>query len=174
VSDGLNTILGAAIVGAGGTLILDLSAAPLSRLFGIPAANWALVGRWVGHMQQGRFRHENIGEAAPIEGERALGWIVHYAIGVGYGLLLVGLCGAEWLRQPTPLPPIFLALGLLAAPFFVMMPSMGSGVAGARTPRPNLTRLKSLVGHGVFGLGMYATVLLLAAARGYLLTGPAL
>jgi hypothetical protein len=67
-----------------------------------------------------------------------------------------------------------LALGLLAAPFFVMMPAMGSGVAGARTPRPNLTRLKSLVGHGVFGLGMYATVLLLAAARGYLLTGPAL
>ena len=171
VTDGMEIILRAAIIGIGGTLILDLWATLLWRLFGVPAANWAMVGRWVGHMPTGCFLHENISKAAPISGELAIGWIVHYAIGISYGLLLVGLWGAEWLRQPTLLPPMILALGLLVAPYFIMMPGMGSGIAGAKTPKPNVTRLKSVVGHSVFGLGMYVTALLIEAARGHQLTG---
>jgi hypothetical protein len=97
---------------------------------------------------------------------------VHYAIGVGYGLLLVGLWGVEWLRQPTTLPPMILALGLLVAPYFIMMPGMGSGIAGAKTPKPNITRLKSVVGHSVFGLGMYVTALVAGAGFGHTLAAP--
>jgi hypothetical protein len=44
-----------------------------------------------------------------------------------------------------------------------MMPVMGMGIAGRRTPKPNITRLKSVMGHSVFGLGMYATGRLLAS-----------
>jgi hypothetical protein len=117
-------------------------------------------------MPRGHFIHENIGKAAPVSGELAIGWVVHYAIGIGYGLLLVGLWGAEWLRQPTLLPPMILALGLLVAPYLIMMPGMGSGIAGAKTPKPNVTRLKSLVGHSVFGLGMYVTALVAEAGFG--------
>jgi len=58
---------------------------------------------------------------------------------------------------------MILALGLLVAPYFNMMPGMGSGIAGARTPKPNVTRLKSIVGHSVFGLGMYVTALMIEA-----------
>ena len=126
------------------------------------------MGRWVGHMPAGRFAHENIGKAAPVSGEHAIGALVHYAIGIGYGLLLVGLWGAEWLRQPTLLPPMILALGLLVAPYFIMMPGMGSGIAGAKTPKPNMTRLKSVVGHSVFGLGMYVTALMIEAGLGHI------
>jgi hypothetical protein len=108
-----------------------------------------MVGRWVSHMRPGRFVHEKLGQAAPVSGELAIGWIVHYVIGIAYGLLLVVLWGADWLRQPTILPPMILALGLLVAPYFVMMPGMGSGIARAKTPKPNVTRLKSAVGHSV-------------------------
>jgi hypothetical protein len=167
----MEIVLWAAIIGIGGTVVLDLWAAALSRLFAIPATNWAMVGRWVGHMPAGRLVHENIGEAAPVSGEHAIGWIVHYVIGILYGLLLVGLWGAEWLTEPTLLPPMILALGLLVAPYFIMMPGMGSGIAGAKTPKPNVTRLKSVVGHSVFGLGMYLTALMVGAARGYQFTG---
>jgi len=62
-----------------------------------------------------------------------------------------------------PPPKIFLALGLLFAQYFIMTPGMGSGVAGANTARPNLTRLKGLVGHSVFDIGMYVTALKLQA-----------
>lgn len=60
---------------------------------------------------------------------------------------------------------LLLAWALLVAPYFLMMPGMAPGVAGARTPKPNVTRLKSLVGHSVFGLGMYATALAFAATQ---------
>ena len=130
------------------------------------------MGRWVGHMPRGHFIHENIGKAAPVSGERAIGWVVHYVIGIVYGLLLVGLWGVEWLRQPTLLPPMILALGLLVAPYFIMMPGMGSGIAGAKTPKPNMTRLKSVVGHSVFGLGMYVTALVAEAVFGHPPTAP--
>jgi hypothetical protein len=161
------------LIGIGGTVVLDLWAALLQRFFGVPATNWAMVGRWVGHMPAGRFLHENIGKAGPVSGELAIGWVVHYAIGIGYGLLLVGLWGAEWLRQPTLLPPIILVLGLLVAPYLIMRPGMGSGIAGAKTPKPNVTRLKSLVGHSVFGLGMYVTALVAEAGFGHTLAAPA-
>jgi hypothetical protein len=61
---------------------------------------------------------------------------------------------------------MILALCLLVAPYFIMMPGMGAGVAGARTPKPNVTRLKSALGHSVFGLGMYVTALVIAAGLG--------
>jgi hypothetical protein len=164
----MEIVLSGVLIGIGGTVILDLWAAFMQRVFNVPATNWAMVGRWVGHMPRGQFVHENIGRAAPVSGERAIGWIVHYVIGIAYGLLLVGLWGVEWLREPTLLPPMILALGLLVAPYLIMMPGMGSGIAGAKTPKPNVTRLKSILGHSVFGLGMYATALMIEADIGHI------
>ncbi|HEX2255195.1 MAG TPA: DUF2938 domain-containing protein [Afifellaceae bacterium] len=166
VTEEMEVVLTAVLIGIGGTVILDLWSAFMQRVFNVPATNWAMVGRWVGHMPAGRFVHENIGKAAPVSGELAIGWIVHYVIGIAYGLLLVGLWGAEWLREPTLLPPMILALGLLVAPYFIMMPGMGSGIAGAKTPKPNVTRLKSIAGHSVFGLGMHVTALMIEAGVG--------
>lgn len=172
MTEAIEIVIGAVLIGIGGTVVLDLWAALLWRFFGVPATNWAMVGRWVGHLPRGHFIHENIGKAAPVSGEHATGWVVHYVIGIVYGLLLVGLWGVEWLRQPTLLPPMILALGLLVAPYFIMMPGMGSGIAGAKTPNPNLTRLKSVVGHSVFGLGMYMTALVAEAGLGHTLIAP--
>jgi hypothetical protein len=45
----------------------------------------------------------------------------------------------------------------VAAPFFLMQPGMGAGIAGARTPRPIATRMHSLTMHAMFGLGMYVS-----------------
>ncbi|MFC0808884.1 DUF2938 domain-containing protein [Ensifer sp. P24N7] len=165
----MEIVLYGAIIGIGGTVILDLWAAVMQRVFDVPATNWPRVGRWVGHMPAGRFVHENIGKAPPVRGEHAIGWMVHYVIGIVYGLLLVGVWGVEWLRQPTLLAPMILALVLLVAPYFLMMPGMGAGVAGAKTTQPNVTRLKSVVGHSVFGLGMYVTALVAERSLGRLL-----
>jgi hypothetical protein len=131
-------------------------------VLGVPIAGWPMVGRWLGNMPRGQFVQENMAAARPVNGEAAIGWIAHYAIGIGYGLLLLAFWGQGWLVQPTLPQPMILSWLLLVAPYFVMMPGMGSGVAGSKTPRPNVTRLKSLISHSVFGLGMYATALVLA------------
>lgn len=151
--------LRASIVGIGGTVAMDVWAVTLQRLVGTPATNWPMVGRWLGHMPKGRFHHENMGAAAAIGGEAAIGWMFHYGIGIAYGLMLVAVNGNAWLVEPTVLPAVLLSLVLLAAPYFVMMPGLGFGIAGSKTPKPNVTRLKSVLAHTMFGLGMYATAL---------------
>ncbi|HTM97055.1 MAG TPA: DUF2938 domain-containing protein [Croceibacterium sp.] len=144
-------------MGVGGTIVLDLWALLLTRVFNVPATNWAMVGRWLGNMPRGVFAHRSMAEAPPVTGETAIGWAFHYAIGIGYGLLLLAVCGREWFERPTLLPPMILVWAALVLPYFVMMPGMGSGVAGARTARPNVARLKSLATHSVFGLGLYVS-----------------
>lgn len=158
----IGILVKAATVGIGGTLVLDLYALFLARVMGVPVTNWAMVGRWFGNMPRGQFVQTGMSKAEPVKGELAIGWIAHYAIGAGYGLLLLPLWGRVWLNHPTVLPPIFLSWVLLIAPCLVMMPGMGLGIAGRRAPRPNITRLKSMVGHSVFGFGMYATAVALS------------
>lgn len=160
----LEIIASAGLIGIGGTVVLDLVSWALERALGIPATNWAMVGRWVGNMPEGRFIQLDLKNARKVPGELAIGWIVHYAIGLGYGLLLVAITGVAWLQAPTPAAPIALVIVLLVLPYFVMMPGMGMGVAASRAANPNQVRLKSAAGHTVFGLGMYLAAALMATA----------
>jgi len=137
--DTADIILRAVLVGIGGTIVLDLYALQMQRMFSVPAGDWKMVGRWLGHMSKCEFVQTDIGQAEPVPGEHALGWTFHYVIGIAYGLLLVAIWGAGWLRQPGIAEPLILALALLVLPYFVMMPGMGMGMAGSRTPKPNVT-----------------------------------
>jgi hypothetical protein len=153
-------------IGAGATLATDLWAIARGLLLGVPAPDWGLVGRWIGHMPRGRFRHERIATAEPVRGERVIGWTAHYLIGITFAGLLLAICGLAWARQPTLAPALALGIGTVAAPFLLMQPGMGAGVAASRTPRPNSARLQSLLTHAVFGLGLYVAGLVLKSLSG--------
>jgi hypothetical protein len=90
------------------------------------------------------------------------GWCAHYAIGIIYAALLLAIWGLDWARHPTPLPALIVSLVALVAPFFIMQPGMGAGVAASKTPNPNAARLRSIVTHSVFGLGLYGSALFFA------------
>ncbi|KVD48736.1 DUF2938 domain-containing protein [Burkholderia ubonensis] len=143
------------LIGAGGTLVMDLWALFRRRAFGTPSLDYALVGRWLGHMASGRFRHASIVAAAPVRHERPLGWLAHYAIGIAFAGLPVALAGTQWISAPTLLPALAAGIGSVAAPFFVMQPAFGFGIAAARTPQPSVARRRSLVTHLSYGLGLY-------------------
>lgn len=155
-------IVRALIIGIGATAILDLWAILLKRLFAIPSPDWGLVGRWFGHFPQGRFVHEDIRAASPVPGETFIGWTAHYSIGIFYAVLLLVIWGLDWARQPTLLPALILALAALVAPLFIMQPGMGAGIAASRTPNPTQARLRSLMNHSIFGVGLYASAVLAA------------
>ena len=142
-------------IGAGATALMDLWAIARRRLFGIALPDYGLVGRWLAYMPRGRFRHASIKATACARSERAIGWIAHYLIGVVFAVLLLACFGPEWLQLPTLAPALLVGIGTVAAPFLVMQPGMGAGIAASRTPRPASTRLQSLVTHAVFGLGLY-------------------
>ena len=161
--EGLEFIARAVLIGIGATVLLDLWSLFATRAFGVTAPNWGLVGRWIGYLPRGRLIHDNIARTPPVRGERAIGWCTHYAVGIIYAALLLAIWGPGWARHPTPAPALILGVLTLIAPFFVMQPGMGAGIAASKTPNPNAARLRSLVAHTVFGIGLYASALLTAA-----------
>jgi hypothetical protein len=152
----METVALTLIVGIGATATTDLWALVRKRLFGVPPPNWALVGRWFAHMRHGRFRHDSIAAAPAARAERLIGWTAHYLIGIAFAGLLLCIWGVDWIHRPTIVPAFIVGLGTVAAPFLLMQPGMGLGIAAGRTPRPWNARLHSLVTHAVFGLGLYA------------------
>ncbi|HEJ0401729.1 TPA: DUF2938 domain-containing protein [Serratia marcescens] len=141
-------------IGAGATLCMDLWALLLKRRFGIPSLDYALVGRWF---------HATIVTAPPRQGERKIGWILHYAIGIAFAFIPLGLAGIKWYAAPTPIVALLSGWLSLAAPFLVMQPALGFGVAAAKTANPRRARLLSLLTHTVYGLGLLIAARLLAA-----------
>jgi hypothetical protein len=149
-------------IGIGATLATDLWALALRSVLGLRPLDWALVGRWLGHLPRGRFVQPHIAQAEPIPGERAIGWLAHYTIGVVFATTLLALAGPDWARRPSLLPALGFGVVTVIFPYALLMPGLGAGFAAARTPTPNLMRLRSLLTHAVFGLGLYASASLCA------------
>lgn len=143
------------VIGVGATALLDAWAIARRHAFGTPHPDYGLVGRWIGHFARGRFRHESIRAATPVRGELVIGWTAHYLVGIAFATVLLWGWGLAWVREPSLGPALVVGIGSVAAPFLVMQPGMGAGVAARRTPNPRAARLQSLVSHTVFGLGLY-------------------
>jgi hypothetical protein len=153
----MSFLLCSVILGFGATAFIDLWSILRVRLFKVAPPNFGLVGRWLVHCSRGRFHHQSIAASAQINHELIIGWIAHYVIGTVFAGLLLLICGVQWLQHPTI--PSALAVGFVTvlAPFFIMQPGMGAGIAASRMPRPNPARLQSLITHGLFGVGLYIT-----------------
>ena len=153
----LHLVLVALAVGVGATVSIDLWNLALQRFLGVASLNYRLLGRWIGHMPRGVFRHRSIAAARATAFEHVLGWLAHYAIGVGLALAFTLWLAPGWLMQPTFAPALVYGVGTVVFPFFVMQPSLGLGVASAATPHPMRARVKSVLTHSVYGAGLYAS-----------------
>jgi len=149
------------LTGIGATVVMDIGSI-IQRAMKMQTLNYAMVGRWVGHIYRGQWTHQNIGKMPAIAGESALGWAIHYLTGVLFAALLVAVEGTEWLFAPRLLPAALVGTVTVVVPFLVMQPAMGAGIAASRTPSPWVNRLRSLLNHAIFGLGLYLSAVLIA------------
>ncbi len=155
MSTGATYFVGAVVVGLGATLFMDVWALFLKRAFNVPSPNYCLVGRWLRHMPEGTFMHASIAAAPQKRSECAVGWIAHYVLGTVYALVLVAFVSGSWLARPTLSPAILFGIGSVLVPYLIMQPSFGLGIAASRTPNPTQARLRSLMAHTAFGVGLY-------------------
>lgn len=146
---------GAVVVGIGAVLIMDLWNLFLRRAFNISSLNFCLVGRWLSHMLTGTFTHASIAAVPKRPVECTIGWTAHYLIGIAFAVLLVVVTSGSWLEGPSFLPALLIGIGTLPIPYFIVQPALGFGIAAAKTPNPSQARLKSLITHTVFGVGLY-------------------
>jgi hypothetical protein len=162
MSPSIEFLLRTLMIGVGATLMMDLWAL-LLRQIGIPSLNFALLGRWIGHLRHGQWTHDSIARATPVPGELLMGWTAHYAIGISFALLLLSTFGLKWARTPSLMPALLIGVVTVLAPLLILQPAMGAGIASTNTPTPILSSLKSLVTHTVYGLGLYLAALTTAA-----------
>lgn len=147
----------ALLTGIGATAVTDIWAIARKQFFGVPKPDYGLVGRWIAYMPRGTFRHNPIAASPPVQGEGLIGWTAHYLIGTAFAAGLLAIWGLEWIRHPSIGPALIVGICTVAAPYFLLQPGMGAGIAASRTPRPAAARLHSLVMHTIFGLGLYLT-----------------
>jgi len=149
------SLVSAIFMGLGATLTFDLWAMFLKHAFKITPSNICLVGRWLRYMPEGTFRHSNIMSAPQKSAECALGWIAHYMIGITFAVAFVAIVGNDWLQRSTLIPAIVFGVVTVMAPFFIMQPSLGFGFAASKMPNPAQARVRSLMNHAAFGVGLY-------------------
>jgi len=153
-------ILLALAVGFGATLVMDAWLVLRQRLFRTPALNYCFLGRWILHMPKGVFSHVNIADASKKPWECVLGRVAHYSIGAVLGVLMVLIVSPQWLQSPTIIPAVVWGIVTVGAPFFIMQPAFGFGVAASRLPNPRKARIQSLLTHAVYGVGLYLSAVL--------------
>ena len=154
------SLISAILIGLGATLTFDLWALFLKRVFKIAPSNFCLVGRWLLSIPEGIFKHSNIASAPKKSAECAIGWIAHYMTGILFAIAFVAMAGSNWLQHPTLIPAIIFGVVTVLAPFFIMQPLFGLGFAASKTSNPAQARLRSLMNHAAFGVGLYLFALL--------------
>jgi len=154
-------ILKVIIIGIGATLLMDIWSFLQRVLFNAKSLDYRLLGRWIGHFSNGQIAHNTILSSKEIPYEKAIGWLMHYLIGIGFTFLLVFIWGEEWLNEPTIIEGIYIGLLTMIAPFFIMQPCFGFGIAASKVPNPNVARFKSLLIHVIYGAGLYLFAVLM-------------
>jgi hypothetical protein len=156
-------LLGTMLVGLGATLISDLWALFLKHVFQIDPSIMCLIGRWLRYMPEGTFKHRNIRTTPQKSAECIVGWIAHYMIGIFFALTFIAFVGSGWLQHPTLIPAILFGIVTVSALFLIMQPSFGLGFAASRTANPAEARLRTLMNHVAFGVGLYLFGLLVSS-----------
>jgi hypothetical protein len=149
------SLISAILMGSGATLTFDLWALFLKYAFKLAPSDLCLVGRWLRYMPEGIFTHSNIASAPKKGAECIVGWIAHYLTGILFALAFVAFAGSDWLQHPTPILAIVFGVVTVMAPFFIVQPSFGLGFAASKLPNPTQARLRSLMNHTAFGIGLY-------------------
>lgn len=141
------------IVGILATLTMDVVAMIALRLGitgrGPRRTGPDLIGRWIGYLFQGKFRHTDILQTPPLRGERLLGFTAHYLIGIVLTIAYLGLLVVVH-ATPTALNAILYGTATTVLPWFLMFPSQGMGWLGWNAHLASI----SLFNHVVFGLGI--------------------
>ncbi len=156
----MDIIAAGVLAGLLGTLAMDTLNLLFARTGLLIKIDVKMIGRMAVGWSRGRFRYGHPDEMKRVANETLYGYLMHYGIGVGLAVPYV----VGWdLLVGGPVSPIWtLAYGLATtvASYFFVLPSMGLGVLGRKSPENIKVPLSSLANHLFFGVGMVAGIAL--------------
>ena len=156
----MDLVVTGVVAGVLGTLVMDSLNHLFARTGMLLRIDMRMIGRMSVGWAHGRFRYGSPGEMAQVANEKLYGYITHYTIGVGLAVTYV----LSWdLLVGGPASPVWaLVYGVATtvASLFFVLPSMGLGVLGRRSPEGIRSPLSSLANHLFYGVGIAVAVAL--------------
>jgi hypothetical protein len=148
------------VAGVLGTLVMDSLNHLFSRTGMLLKIDIGMIGRMSAGWARGRFRYLHPGEMEQVANELLYGYITHYAISVGFAVIY--MLGWDFLvgGPASPVWALVYGVATAVASLFVVLPSMGLGVFGRRSPEGIKAPLSSLANHFFFGVGIAVAVAL--------------
>lgn len=150
------------VIGVLATMLLDLIGILLNKVFHIPTTEWRYIGRWFGYMPKGIYAHNPIYKSTAIKHELAIGWGMHYLIGIIFSIFYFYLVVFILRQSPSLLSGSIFGIVTVIFPYFFMQPLLGYGVIASRHKRPIFTPVMSFLAHLTFGQLLYTAYLFLA------------
>ena len=142
------------IAGITACLAMDIFQRFLLITTGQLPSNWAVVGRWAFKvLRTARLYQPDIESTDEIKGEHTFGWVVHYAVGIGYALIYAEFMQKGLLTASLSDGLLFGFLSVIV-PWFFFLPVLGKGIMAKHTPAPAKVCILALANHCVFGIGM--------------------
>lgn len=151
-----------AVAGIGATVFTDVIGV-LRQGWRATNGFYGLVGRWIGLLPRAGFAHDDIRTSPPVAAETVLGWAAHALLGVVFGIGFALLFGAPALEAPQLWQGLSFGLGTVLVPWLIFQPLFGWGFAVSKTPEPCKMRMKGVITHSVFGVGLWLSALVLRA-----------
>ncbi len=142
------------VAGVLGTLAMDSLNLLFARTGMFSKIDVGMIGRMAVGWTRRHFRYGHPSEMKQVANEMLYGYITHYTIGVSLSLPYV--LGWDLLVGGPASPVWAIAYGVMTtvASYFFVLPSMGLGVFGRRSPEGIRLALSSLANHLFYGVGI--------------------
>ena len=137
------------------TIIFDLFNISLKFAYNIDKPKWNFLGRYFLGYKEGRYIRKSLQDDDDVENELLWGYIIHYLIGIIYGLFYVFI---NLLIFDYPSLLIAYVVGfitVLGAWCYLMPFAYNLGFFASKSDQQFKTLTQNLIGHFIFGTGLF-------------------
>jgi len=154
----MDLVITGVVAGVIGTLVMDALNLLFARAGILTKIDVAMIGRMAVGWTRGRFSYGHPNEMKSVEHELFYGYLAHFTIGIALAVPFV-LGWGNFVEGPiSPVWAVAYGLATTVASHFLVLPSMGLGVCGMRSPEGTKLALSSLANHLFYGVGIASGV----------------
>ena len=148
-------ILQGLISGLIATLIFDLFNQSLNIAYSIDKPKWNLLGRYFLGYKKGRFVRNSLVDDDEVKNELLWGYLIHYGIGIIYGLIYVILNNIFFDYPSIFIAYLFGFITVLGAWCYLMPFAYNLGFFASKSNQRFHILAQNLIVHFVFGTGLF-------------------
>ena len=137
------------------TLLFDLFQISLTFAYGINKAKWNLAGRYFAGVSKGKYFQEDIDNEPTVKNELFIGYVVHYLIGIIFGLTYV-IINSLFLPEPSLTLALIFGFFTVLGGWCIMMPyAYNIGFFASKKEDQKQILVQNLLFHFIFGIGLF-------------------